>query len=194
MNDIITLSSVLGSLLYYPLSHPKNQEILHQLIQWSEQPSHPFIDLLVALKKDTPEAILDDYQQLFEGRETMLAPPWGSVYLDKEQVIFGETTLTLRTFLRQHGLEIDTGLREPEDHFGLMLMLLSQLLGNDTSQKSVQLLLSHHLLPWSYRYLTLLKQSANTQAYQCLADIAEQWLEYLQQVFSVQAVVMKLYR
>ncbi|NNN44276.1 MULTISPECIES: Tat proofreading chaperone DmsD [Vibrio] len=193
MNEIITLSSVLGSLLYYPLSHPNNQEILQQLTHWPDD-DHPFIDLLFALKKETPEAIVEDYQQLFEGRETMLAPPWGSVYLDKEQVIFGETTLALRSFLRQHQLEIDTGLREPEDHFGLMLMLLSQLLRDDASQKSGKVLLSHHLLPWGYRYLTLLRQSATTQTYQCLAEIAQQWLEYLQQAFSVQAVTMKLYR
>lgn len=193
MNEIITLSSVLGSLLYYPLSHEHNQAILQQLTEWTEA-EHPFLGLLEAQQQDAEDSVLEDYQQLFEGRESMPAPPWGSVYLDKDQVIFGESTLALRAFLRQHQIEIDTGLREPEDHFGLMLMSLSQLLCDAQSQNSGKVLLSHHLLPWGYRYLTLLKQSATTQTYQCLADIAQQWLEYLQQAFSVQPVEMKVYR
>ena len=34
-----------------------------------------------------------EYRRLFVGPQAKVAPPWGSVYLDKDQVIFGASTM-----------------------------------------------------------------------------------------------------
>ena len=76
----------------------------------------------IALNKGM-EKLNDDYQALFIGPNALPAPPWGSVYLDKEAVIFGSSLLELRNFMRQHGISLQLAQKEPEDHFGLMMMM-----------------------------------------------------------------------
>ncbi len=54
----------------------------------------------------------------------MPAPPWGSVYQIKTASKFGASTVEYRQFLELNQIELDTGLREPEDQFGLMLFAM----------------------------------------------------------------------
>ena len=62
-----------------------------------------------------------EYRRLFVGPAPKPAPPWGSVYTDRECVVFGEGTLELRAWMRAHGVRRTTDERTPEDHIGLML-------------------------------------------------------------------------
>lgn len=41
--------------------------------------------------------------------------------------MFGETTLALRAWMREHGVARATDDKTPEDHIGLMLALMSHL-------------------------------------------------------------------
>lgn len=41
--------------------------------------------------------------------------------------MFGETTLALRAWMRAHGVARATDDKTPEDHIGLMLVLMSHL-------------------------------------------------------------------
>ena len=43
-----------------------------------------------------------EYRRLFVGPAPKPAPPWGSVYTDRECVVFGEGTLELRAWMRAH--------------------------------------------------------------------------------------------
>ena len=43
-----------------------------------------------------------EYRRLFIGPGAKPAPPWGSVYTDRECVVFGATTLELRAWMREH--------------------------------------------------------------------------------------------
>lgn len=49
-------------------------------------------------------------------------PPWGSVWLDKESVLFGDSTLALRQWMRENGIALEADGNEPEDHFGTVLL------------------------------------------------------------------------
>ena len=73
------------------------------------------------------DKLVDEYRRLFIGPAQKPAPPWGSVYTDREQVIFGESTLRLRSWMRQHGIARLADDRMPDDHIGLMLSLLATL-------------------------------------------------------------------
>ena len=56
-----------------------------------------------------------EYRRLFVGPAPKPAPPWGSVYTDRECVVFGEGTLELRAWMRAHGVRRTTDERTPED-------------------------------------------------------------------------------
>lgn len=64
-----------------------------------------------------------EYRRLFVGPNPMPAPPWGSVYTDRDQVIFGETTLLFRGWMRCHGIVRLADDQMPDNHIGLMLSL-----------------------------------------------------------------------
>ncbi len=133
MNPLIVVFQLLGQNLYSRPSS-ENRQIRDHLKQLPELLNWPDKDKISALVAALPEVDIDDleyqFSVLFEGQGSMSCPPWGSVYLDKDNIVFGESTTHYRTFLRQNGLEVKDNLREPEDQFGLMLLALSQLLEN----------------------------------------------------------------
>ena len=102
--------------------------------------------------------LLKTYRQLFIGPGHLIAPPWGSVYTDRDCVVFGDSTLELRGWMRAHGIVMDTGEREPEDHLGLLLQQMAFLA--QSRPELLDELLSKHMLTWSHHYLEELAKAA----------------------------------
>ncbi|SMY32594.1 molecular chaperone TorD family protein [Photobacterium andalusiense] len=190
MEQITILARVFGSLFYYPLTHTNNLELVKAMDNSDEESL--FSGLAQRMALDGEIALATDFQQLFEGMDVMPAPPWGSVYLDREQVIFGDSLLRYREFLAQQQMALDTGMREPEDQFGLMLLALANLI-EQQQHEAAKALLEQHLLPWAYRYLELVEKSAKTKTYQYLAIAMQQWLHYVQQELVLTPADMKVY-
>ncbi|SKA29952.1 Tat proofreading chaperone DmsD [Consotaella salsifontis] len=118
------------------------------------------------------------WQKLFIGPDHFDAPPWGSVYLDKESVLFGDSTMALRSFLAGRGIAVRKEVNEPEDHIGLLLQLASGLAARG-DEEALRELLAEHVLPWSGRYCQLLAANAGHPFYAGLADLAALSLAYL---------------
>ena len=76
------------------------------------------------------ETLPEARQRLFIGPWALPAPPWGSVWLDKESVLFGDSTLALRQWMRENGIALEADGNEPEDHFGTVLLLAAWLCEN----------------------------------------------------------------
>ena len=75
-----------------------------------------------------------EFHHLFVGPQHLEAPPWGSVYLDAEAVVFGDSCKDLVRWMRRHGIALHEGAsREPADQIGRMLVLLSWICRNDPS-------------------------------------------------------------
>lgn len=144
------------------------------------------------LMQEEKESLEEAYQRLFIGPNVLPAPPWGSVYLDRESVLFGESTLALRQWQRSLGIETQQQNLEPEDHIGLLLLLAAWL----AEQQSAELvtLLSTHLLSWSSRFLTLLAQQAEHPFYQGLALLTDITLDNWQQRFDIKINEKELFR
>lgn len=119
-------------------------------------------------------------------------PPWGSVYTDREQVIFGESTLRLRSWMRQHGIARLADDRMPDDHIGLMLSLLATL--TEERPELVEEYLSEHLLPWAPHYLGLLEVCAEHPFYKGLALLTKATLKGAQDELSLVVIEPRFYR
>ncbi|RPH22522.1 Tat proofreading chaperone DmsD [Buttiauxella warmboldiae] len=119
-----------------------------------------------------PETLSEAWQRLFIGPYELPASPWGSVYLDKEQVLFGDSMLELRRWMRKNDIANEQQSNEPEDHIGLLLMLAAWLAQEGLQQK-VDELLAWHLLPWSGRFLELFIASAAHPFYQALGELTQ---------------------
>lgn len=62
--------------------------------------------------------------------------------------------------------------KEPEDQFGLMLMMLSWCVQNDATDSDIRCFLEKHLLPWAPHFLQLFRDGAKDPFYEALADVA----------------------
>lgn len=91
---------------------------------WRSQWPYAVTDGLAALfAREDDEPLPEAWQRLFIGPWALPAPPWGSVWLDKESVLFGDSTLALREWMRATGIALSEQRSEPEDHFGTLLLL-----------------------------------------------------------------------
>ena len=99
-----------------------------------------------------------EYRRLFIGPGAKPAPPWGSVYTDRECVVFGATTLELRAWMREHGVARTADEKTPEDHIGLMLALMAWLAQNQPADLNE--FLGLHFLTWAGHFLDELADAA----------------------------------
>ncbi|MGF1908327.1 molecular chaperone [Vibrio kasasachensis] len=174
MQNESTVFRLLGGLFFYSPNSENGKTILSAF----ESQDDELLKNLAQLAMGGDSEELDaDYFNLLQGSGDMPSPPWGSAYLDKENALFGSSTMEYREFTRAHGLACDTGMREPEDHIGLMLMLVSLLLEQD-HQAAANQLLSEHLMPFAPYMLEGMQRHAATAFYQQLAVFMLGWLEF----------------
>jgi TorA maturation chaperone TorD len=62
-----------------------------------------------------------DFARLFVGPYTLLAPPYGSVYLDGERKVMGDSTMDVRMRYGEVGLEVAAHFKEAPDHIAAEL-------------------------------------------------------------------------
>ncbi len=87
--------------------HPPDERLLRALRETEIRWLRPAVDpVLQELQKD--------YAQLFVGPFTMSAPPYGSMHLESDQRVCGDSTMDVMARYREEGLQLT--LREPADH------------------------------------------------------------------------------
>ncbi|MGR5062494.1 molecular chaperone TorD family protein [Photobacterium sp. DNB22_13_2] len=180
---ITLVPRLLGFLFYYSPTHPSAEAILPALADLPEhfesQGQEQVSALIQEINGLPVEQLECEFSLLFEGLGEMSAPPWGSVYLDKESIVMGESTVEYRRFLASNGITLDTHMREPDDQFGLMLLAFVELMESEKYDASAELL-EQHLLPWAFRYLETVQQVDNISCfYPNLAKVAQCYLTSL---------------
>ena len=197
MSAVAVLPRMLGTLFYYSPTSGEASSVISELaelpvlLDW-QNPS--LIEEAAAQLCSVDIAELTyQFSLLFEGQGSMPAPPWGSVYLDRENLLLGETAQDYRQFLRANQVELDTDLHEPEDQFGLMILAMAYFMETENDDAVVELL-GTHLLPWSGRYLELLAEADESGFYRALAVVADEFLKEVSEAYDVTAETHQLYR
>ena len=138
------------------------------------------------------DGLVWEYRRLFVGPAPKPAPPWGSVYTDRECVVFGASTLALRAWMRGRGIARLVGDRTPEDHIGLMLALMAWIARNQP--EDLDEFLQAHLLTWSSHFLDQLIEAAAHPFYKGLARLTKASLEGIQQARALDVTYPRFYR
>ncbi|MGL4725033.1 MAG: Tat proofreading chaperone DmsD [Scandinavium sp.] len=189
---------VLGGLFFYA---PQNENMAPLIDafrdgSWAQEwpEAAPFdASLIETFQTASDEPLSEAYQRLFVGPYALPAPPWGSVWLDKESVLFGDSTLALRQWMRENNIAFEAQQNEPEDHFGTLLMLSAWLKENGR-EEAWQQLLAWHLLPWSGRFLQTFIENADHPFYRALGQLTQQTLAFWQSELLIPVAEKKLYR
>ncbi len=161
----------------------------------------PFVDpglakpLLEEMKRGASGDLCElarEYRRLFVGPQALPAPPYGSVYTDRDQVVFGESTLALRAWLRRVGIAVENDEVAPEDHIGIMLQLLAWIMRTKPALTDDYLVL--HVLTWAPHFLSQLEDAAAPGLYRALAQLANATLTAAQSELGLHVEEPRFYR
>lgn len=79
------------------------------------------------LQTTDQQELLVEYSRLFLGPFKLVAPPYGSVWLDQAGTVMGASTARVAAFYRSHGLQLADDFHELPDHLAVELEFLSFL-------------------------------------------------------------------
>jgi len=145
--------------------------------------------------------LLLDHLDLFSG-PTPKAPPWESVWRERDRLLFGLQTEKVRQCYLTWGLNTENADREPEDHLGLELAFTLFLVqaayqqpvpvskGGMFPEKALADFLDEHVLAWVDSCLNTATKHASTVFYREIPVLCLVMLRNLRQdVASIQNVV-----
>ena len=163
--DIQTIDMLLSEDLFNELPYACDNELAvsgqAQLNAW----------LKSADAKTLAEDVSIDYMNLLVGVGKPLAPPWGSVYLDKDRLLFSEDTLNVRQFYEHYGMELKKKYSEPDDHIGLELEFIAYLLKSGKADLARDFA-EKYVIPWVSKWNDDVQKYARTDYYRALSKMA----------------------
>lgn len=128
------------------------------------------------------EALKVEFAKLFVGPYRLLAPPYGSVYLEGERKAMGNSTMNVKEHYRNAGLDIADNFRDAPDHIAAELEFMHFLVfremeairNNDSEETAEQLFnqkifLETHLGAWVQDFCRSVEQQTRTNFYHHLA-------------------------
>lgn len=141
-------------------------------------------DMVDGLSDGVTDELTWEFRRLFVGPGHKAAAPWGSVYLDHDAVMFGESALALAAWMRGNGIARLADDGDPEDHIGLLLLMMAWIARH--RPELLNEFLAQHVLTWSSHYLEKLEREAAHPFYRGLAVLARTSLEGVQSELEIE--------
>lgn len=142
--------------------------------------------LRLALAEEGLERVRRDHMRLFVGPEQLLAPPYGSVYLDAQRELLGPSTKAVERLYAEAGLRPADDLKDAPDHVRVELDVMHLAVERtldamhagdwaraETLVRVQATLLQHHLSRWVTPFATLIRTGAGTAFYRRVAELLE---------------------
>jgi TorA maturation chaperone TorD len=136
-----------------------------------------------AFLKYSEEDLLVAYAKLFVGPNELLAPPYGSVYLDGEKTVMGDSTIETIKMYEEQGLSMDGEFRNLPDHITVEMEFMYFLIFKEVETleksqwdatldyiKTQELFLDKFLRLWVKPFCDKIKQGTDNEFYTSLAD------------------------
>lgn len=134
------------------------------------------------------ESLKIDYSKLFVGPYGLLAPPYGSLYLEDSGRIMGNSAMDVRNRYREEGLDI--GLKEAPDHIVTELEFMYFLIFKEVEAirnsdfgsavsylKKQKAFLETHLGIWVSEFADNVETNAQTKFYKNLAQLTKSFVK-----------------
>lgn len=139
---------------------------------------------------EEPESLLLDYTRLFLGPTHIIAKPYGSVWLEGEKTVMGDSTMAVVELYREGGFDIAETFRELPDHVAAELEFLYLLIyrENDAHRNGKpeafdatfslrKRFLDEHLGCWIGPFTAAVRTGAQSAFYRELAELTERFVK-----------------
>jgi TorA maturation chaperone TorD len=189
-----TLCRLLSASYYQPEEAFREERVYASLAEAAGRLSQELGALARGMETEferTPlQDLLLDYSRLFLGPFDIVAKPYGSVWLEGEKVVMGDSTMAALDLYREGGFELDENFREVPDHIAAELEFLYLLIfrenearrGEDADGLATTLdikrrFLKNHLGRWIMLFAKAMKDGAQTAFYTHLAELTEDFVK-----------------
>ncbi len=135
------------------------------------------------------ESLLVDYTRLFLGPTGALAKPYGSIWLDGDEIVMGESTLAVVELYKEGGFEIAGDFRELPDHIAAELEFLYLLIHRENQAHRIgdpgalatnaalrNRFLTEHLGRWVGPFAAAVAAEAESTFYRLLSEITDRFV------------------
>lgn len=143
---------------------------------------------LLATTRDSV-ALEVDFSKLFIGPFLSLAPPYGSIYLDGERRMMGDSTINAQQQYREAGFDISPEFKDAPDHICVELEFMHALIRIASEAIALEdfailmdslnrqhFFLKRHLGAWVPQFAELMTEHASSEYFKCLADVTRQFI------------------
>lgn len=131
---------------------------------------------------ENEKKLIIDFSKLFIGPYSLLAPPYGSVYLEGDRKIMGDSTLNVIEHYKEAGLAINDDSYEVPDHICVELefmyfLIFKEIEAIQSKQTDVAnqfmnrqpRFFQSHISDWVFQFIQLVENHAETDFYHNLA-------------------------
>ena len=135
------------------------------------------------------ESLAVEHARLFIGPFHLVAPPYGSLYLDDAKTVMGESTGKVSAFYGSCGLHLEDDFHEMPDHIAVELEFLSFLVHRQRESVSAgdpgetnrfaglqRSFLDRFLLPWLPPFTRSILEGTESPFYQAIARCTETYV------------------
>lgn len=163
--------------------YPPDEGLVEILERLDKSRGGLYLEIAKALPRTIDIELLKiDYSKLFLGPYGLLAPPYGSMYLEDVRRVMGNSTIDAKIRYEAEGLEI--GLKETPDHIAIELEFMYFLIfkeieaarNSDNAQalnfiNKQEAFLKTHLGMWVSEFGERVEENAQTDFYKVLGRI-----------------------
>ncbi len=152
-------------------------------------------DLHNSLQELEQEKMRVDYAALFVGPFELIAAPYGSVYIEKNRRVMGDSTLNAGSFYKE--AELSVNIMEPPDHIIIELEFMYYLCSKeasaaksglaDESQKfrDIQVRFYYDAMePWVFQFCKAIKGGTDNKYYIHLSECLKSFMELCDNIYN----------
>jgi DMSO reductase family type II enzyme chaperone len=179
---------------YYPPLEATREHVgqLSRSLKTLDLPAAAAADRMAAVMEgdESFEELAIDHARLFVGPFALLAPPYGSVYLEREHRLMGDSTLAAGECYNEVGLEVSTDFNGTPDHIAVELEFMhflavkeldalsaGQLDRAQNFRQKQRAFLERHLAAWVPDFSRSVEEQAQTEFYRSLAAATRIFVE-----------------
>jgi TorA maturation chaperone TorD len=185
------LRAAAWSLLGHLLAAPPTEQVLELLrgieaqdVAARDAMANAWSTLRLAAERARPQALADEYQDVFIGVGGGEITPYASWYLTGS--LMERPLIALRQDLAALGVEREEGVTEPEDHAGALCQIMALAISDPQVDLDWQReLFRRHVEQWLGRFFAELQQAPSAAFYRAVGGLGEEFFKLEQRYFSM---------
>jgi TorA maturation chaperone TorD len=149
----------------------------------------------ISLQDTEQDHLSLDYAALFIGPFELIAAPYGSVYLEPNRRIMGDSTIDTQRFYQNAGLALE--MKEPADHIAIELEFMYYLCSKEAAAlaegaeseaarfRTLQTDFFEKMMGWIPQFCELIRGGASQQYYKSLASCLDDFYSFCRQFYKI---------